>query len=321
MGDTNEGSSNAARGAPNDEDRPETGAENMNDSPEQGSRSFSFFNRILGLDSEPEEVEASPVDASRAADARAAHAGHQLMLLNLRKMRDVRVEDVAVPRADVIAIPEDSSLDDILTVFRENTYTRLPVYSDTLDSPIGFVHLKDLALQYGFKKRTPAFNLSGLLRPLLYVPPSMPVSVLLQKMQTERIHMALVIDEYGGVDGLVTIEDLVEQIVGEIADEHDTDEALQWVEEAPGVYLSSARAPLEEFEKTAGVDLLPDDLDEDVESLGGLVFMLAGRVPLRGEVIPHPQGHEFEVVDADPRLVKRVRVRLNPGAAMDRAAE
>jgi len=131
--------------------------------------------------------------------------------------------------------------------------------------------------------------------------------------------MALVIDEYGGVDGLLTIEDLVEQIVGEIADEHDTDEAAQWIEEAPGVYLASARAPLTDFEEIAGVDLLSDELDEDVDTLGGLIFMLAGRVPLRGEVIPHPQGHEFEVIDANPRMVKRIRVRLR--TALDRAAE
>jgi magnesium and cobalt transporter len=218
-------------------------------------------------------------------------------------------------------VPETATLDEVVEVFRKSTYTRLPVYADTLDSPVGLVHLKDVALKFGFDGEHDAFDLSSILRPLIYVPPSMPVGVLLQKMQTERMHMALVIDEYGGVDGLVTIEDLVEQIVGEIADEHDAEEDIHWIEEGPGVYLCSARAPMDEFEALAGVDLLPDAADEDVDTLGGLVFMLAGRVPLRGELIPHPDGHEFEVVDADARRIKRLRVRARPGPHRDAAAE
>ncbi|WP_112320323.1 hemolysin family protein [Oceanibium sediminis] len=318
MGDTNDGSSTAARGAQSFED--DTNSEEQTREPATGA--MGFFNRILGLDTEdgPAEPETAQ-ERKKRDDIRAEQAGHQAMLINLRNMRDVRVEDVAVPRADVVSVPDTSSMDELVAVFRESTYTRLPVYTDTLDSPVGFLHLKDFALRYGFNGRSKDFDLSVMLRPLLYVPPSMPIGVLLQKMQTERIHMALVIDEYGGVDGLVTIEDLVEQIVGDIADEHDTKEAVPWKEEAPGVYLCSARAPLEDFEEVAGVDLLADELDEDVETLGGLVFMLAGRVPLRGEVIPHPQGHEFEVVDADPRMVKRVRIRLRDGVSLDRAAE
>ena len=138
----------------------------------------------------------------------------------------------------------------------------------------------------------------------------MPIGVLLQKMQAARIHMALVIDEYGGVDGLVTIEDLLEQIVGDIADEHDEDESELWTEEAPGVYLAQARMDLEDFEAAAGVRLADPELAEEVDTLGGLVIRLAGRVPVRGEVVPHPDGHEFEVVDADARRIKRLRVRL-----------
>lgn len=136
----------------------------------------------------------------------------------------------------------------------------------------------------------------------------MTIGVLLQKMQAERIHMALVIDEYGGVDGLVTIEDLIEQVVGEIEDEHDVDEEDFWIEEKPGVYLCQARAPLEEFEKVLNADLASNTDDEDIETLGGLVFMMIGRVPVRGEVIKHPDGFEFEVVDADPRRIKKIRV-------------
>lgn len=165
------------------------------------------------------------------------------------------------------------------------------------------------------------YDLTKIIRPVIYVPPSMPVSALLQKMQNERVHMALVIDEYGGVDGLVTIEDLIEQIVGEIVDEHDIDEGQLWSEEEPMVYLADARAPLEEFETAAGVDLLPDDLDEDVDTLGGLLFMLCGRVPSRGEVIKDKQNNEFEVVDADARSIKKLRVRLEPKQVSARVAE
>jgi len=303
MGDNTDDSSRAAQSAP-DEDQ------------DQGGRPLTFLNRLLGLGSEETGPDTTEDEVSQPETGSA-----QAMLLNVRRMRDVRVQDVAVPRADVVGVADNASLDEVVEVFRESTFTRLPVFNETLDSPLGFVHLKDIALRFGFNGHGDEFEIKGLLRPLLYVPPSMPMSVLLQKMQTERIHMALVIDEYGGVDGLVTIEDLVEQIVGEIEDEHDTEDDAYWIEEAPGVYLCSARAPLSDFEEIAGVDLLADDLDEDVDTLGGLVFMLAGRVPLRGEVIPHPQGHEFEVVDADPRMVKRIRVRLRPSALMDRAAE
>ena len=251
---------------------------------------------------------------------RATAAGARQMLVNLRNMRDMRVEDVAIPRVDIISVPVEISLDDLLLAFRESGYSRIPIYEETLDNPLGLLHLKDLALSYGFKSDA-KFDIRTLIRPLLYAPPSMPLGALLQKMQSERMHMALVIDEYGGVDGLVTMEDLVEQIVGEIADEHDTDEGLDWTEERQGVYRADARSDVEVFEKAAGIDLLPDDLDEEVDTLGGLVFMLAGRVPTRGEMVRHPAGHEFEVLDADARRIKRLRVRLKNAAMEERAAE
>jgi len=147
----------------------------------------------------------------------------------------------------------------------------------------------------------------------------MTIGVLLTKMQAERRHMALVIDEYGGVDGLVTIEDLIEQVIGEIEDEHDIEEDKLWVEEGPGCYLVQARGSVEEFEQTIGQKLLLDDEEEEIDTLGGLVFMLAGRIPARGEVVKHPDGIDFEVVDADPRRIKRLRVRL--GVAQRQAAE
>jgi magnesium and cobalt transporter len=175
--------------------------------------------------------------------------------------------------------------------------------------------LKDVALGHGFHKSEGDFDLRSMLRPLLYAPPSMPIGVLLQKMQTERTHMALVIDEYGGVDGLVTIEDLIEQVIGEIEDEHDVEEDSPWSHEKSGAYLALARAPLDEFEAEIGIKLLDTDEDEEIDTLGGLVFKLTGRIPARGEIVPHPSGAEFEVVDADARRIKRLRVRLPKGDA------
>ena len=239
-------------------------------------------------------------------------------MLNLRRMR---VEDVAVPRADITSVQDTVTKAELVDVFRESGLTRLPVYSGTLDTPIGMAHLKDLALKHGFNGKSSDFDLKQMLRPLLFVPPSMPIGVLLAKMQTERRHMALVIDEYGGVDGLVTIEDLIEQVIGEIEDEHDLDEGNNFSREKPGVYMAFARTPLEEFEAEIGLNLTNhDDIDgEEIDTLGGLVFMLAGHVPARGEVVPHPEGPEFEVIDADPRRIKRMRVRLKATAAGDAA--
>jgi len=235
-------------------------------------------------------------------------------MINLRRMR---VEDVAIPTAEIVALPVTASRDELLEVFRESGYSRVPVYDNTLDTPLGFAHLKDFALIHGFNGNSSNFDLQSMLRPLLFVPPSMPIGVLLQKMQTERRHMALVIDEYGGVEGLVTIEDLIEQVVGEIEDEHDTDETQTWRKEKPGVYVALAKTPLDEFEAEVGRSLTDheDVAEEEVDTLGGLVFMLSGRVPTRGEVIPHPDGPEFEVIDADPRRIKRLRVRMKDQSA------
>ncbi|GAA0302556.1 hemolysin family protein [Rhodovulum strictum] len=230
--------------------------------------------------------------------------------LGIGNLSRLRIEDVAIPKAEIEAVPLDISRDDLVRVFRETGMTRLPVYDGTLDSPVGMIHLKDFALRYGFNGKGTDFALNDMVRPLLYAPPSMPIGVLLQKMQTQRMHMALVIDEYGGVDGLVTIEDLIEQVVGEIEDEHDTEEAALWTLEKPGVYLAQARAPLDEFETEIGLRLVEGEDIEEVDTLGGLVFMMIGRVPARGEVIRHESGTEFEVVDADPRRIKRLRVRL-----------
>jgi magnesium and cobalt transporter len=227
----------------------------------------------------------------------------------MSNLRHMRVEDVAIPRAEIVSASCDASLAELVAIFRESGMTRLPVYDGTLDVPVGLVHLKDVALRYGFDKSNGSFSLRTMLRPLLFAPPSMPIGVLLTKMQTERTHMALVIDEYGGVDGLVTIEDLIEQVIGEIEDEHDIEEAQPWSRESERSWLAMARAPLDEFEAEIGIHLSGIDDEEEVDTLGGLVFLLTGRVPARGEVVPHPSGVEFEVIDADPRRIKRLRVR------------
>ncbi|MBP0483612.1 hemolysin family protein [Sagittula salina] len=301
MGD-NDDSSNAAQGAQTENDQGNSA----------GDQEGGFLRRLFGWsskeDDEGEEVARSGAEHS----ASPAHG-----MVNLRRMR---VEDVAIPKAEIIAVPDTITKDDLVKVFRESGLTRLPVYEGTLDTPVGMAHLKDFALAYGFNGAGARFNLRRMLRPLLYVPPSMPLGVLLTKMQTERRHMALVIDEYGGVDGLVTIEDLIEQVVGEIADEHDTDDDQTWVKERAGCWLALAKTPLDEFEEELGFALTQhDDIDEEeIDTLGGLVFMLAGRVPARGEVIRHPAGVDLEVVDADPRRIKRLRVRL-PGTARAQA--
>ncbi len=293
MGDT-DGSSRAAQSAQ---------SENSDIEEKSG-----FFSRIMDAISGAEEEQSAPVNGHEIADNQ--HRG----MVNLRRKR---VEDVAIPTVEIVSVPSTISKDELAQVFRESGLSRIPVYEGTLDTPLGFVHLKDFALTHGFNGGGAEFDLTSMLRTLLFVPPSMPIGVLLTKMQTERRHMALVIDEYGGVDGLLTIEDLIEQVVGEIADEHDAHEDQLWLQEKPGCYVVQARVPLEDFEAEIGRSLTShEDVDEEeIETLGGLVFMLSGRVPARGEVVLHPEGPEFEVIDADPRRIKRLRVMLPDVAA------
>jgi len=289
MGDTTDGSSSAAQGAQDTETIEERG----------------FWGRLVDVLTPPAE-ERGPGKSGTGLTPRASDRPPGLV--NLRRLRLV---DVAIPKADIVSVALSIKKDDLVAVFRESGLSRLPVYKSTLDTPVGLVHLKDLALRHGFNgKGGPRFSLRAMLRPLLYAPPSMPLGVLLQKMQSERTHMALMIDEYGGVDGLVTIEDLIEQVVGEIEDEHDLEGDTNWSLEKPGCYLAQAKTPLEDFEAELGRSLTDGIDDEEIDTLGGLVFVLAGRVPSRGEVVRHPDGSEFEVVDADPRRIKRLRVRL-----------
>ena len=240
-------------------------------------------------------------------------AQQRALLANVRKMGEQRVSDAMVPRADVVGVEAGTSFAEVIDLFRTVGHSRLPVFRETLDDPLGFIHVKDLFMAFGARAADPAvvkdFKITDHLRRTLTVPPSMPCGTLLQAMQAQRMHMALVIDEYGGVDGLITIEDLLELIVGDIEDEHDATNGAAWQLEEDGSYQASARAYLDEFEEETGIVFL-ENKDEDVDTLGGLVFMLCNRIPARGEVIPHPDGHEFEILDADPRRIKRLRVRL-----------
>ena len=227
------------------------------------------------------------------------------MLRNLLGFKDVRVEDVMVPRADITAVDEKTSLEDLGGLFTQSGHSRLPVYKQSLDHPIGMVHIKDLVVMLA--RKAPKVPLKALIRDILFAPPSMPALDLLLRMQASRSHMALVVDEYGGTDGLVTIEDLIEEIVGEIEDEYDDQDGPQIVTRSGDILEAQARLPIEQLEEKLGITLV--DEDEDIDTLGGLVFTLAGRVPQRGEMIIHKNGIEFEVRDADPRRIKTLRIR------------
>ena len=231
----------------------------------------------------------------------------QEKLLKIKNLNSIRVAEILIPKTDIKAISDDAKLDDVVKIFSLSNFTRIPVYNETLDNPLGLIHLKDFAIKHGFNGEK-SFDIKTELRPLLYVPPSMSLDILLQKMQAERIHMALVIDEYGGVDGLVTIEDLLEQIVGDIIDEHDVEEGKLWTNEKPGIFLVHARLDLQDFADQAGVHFLNND--SEYETVGGLVFSLTNRIPVRGELIKDKNGNEFSIVDADPRRIKRIRIYL-----------
>lgn len=230
------------------------------------------------------------------------------MLNNVIGFGESRVEDCMVPRADIVGLELDTDVKDILKIFSESNHSRIPVYKESLDNPIGMLHMKDLISVFS-DKNFDDIDIEKFLREILFVPPSMKSRDLLVRMQTSRIHMALVIDEYGGTDGLVTIEDLIEEIIGEIEDEL-FEEDLDRIKIYDNYIDSSARASIEEINDIVGKSLFTDDIDEEINTIGGLVFVLAGRVPQRGELINHPLGFEIEITDADSRRIKKVRLRI-----------
>jgi CBS domain containing-hemolysin-like protein len=231
------------------------------------------------------------------------------LLVNILKLHELTAADIMVPRVDIEALAIDTPFAQATRQMVEHGHSRVPVYRETLDDVVGIIHFKDL-LPYAVDGRTAP--LADLVRKVLFVAPSMPVLDLLLQMRLSRVHMALVVDEFGGIDGLVTIEDVIEEIVGEIEDEHDDADQPKLIQRPDGSLIADARTPISALEERVAAPLLPPEQEEEVHSLGGLVFALAGRVPARGEVIKHPSGLEFDVLDADPRRVKRLRVRGLP---------
>tara|TARA_R110000824_G_scaffold118960_14_gene272024 strand:+ start:141186 stop:142250 length:1065 start_codon:yes stop_codon:yes gene_type:complete len=282
----------------------------------------SFWRKLIGIPSASDPtLRESLEEALEGHDetGRTLTPEERHMLGNILSFGELRVDDVMVPRADVVAVEEGAGINELLRVYSEANHSRMPIYRETLDDPVGMVHIKDVVAFLTPPDETDkndsntpprAFALKNIRRDVLFVPPSMPALDLLVKMQATRIHLALVIDEYGGTDGLVSIEDLVEEIVGDIEDEHDTDEGPTLATRADGTIDADARASIDELEDMLGLTLVDEDSEDDVETLGGLVFSLVGRVPVRGELIKHPCGIEFEVRDADPRRIKKLRIRL-----------
>ena len=228
----------------------------------------------------------------------------RILLANILELRGRTIHDVMVPRANIAAVSRDSSLSELIDLLTKESHSRLPVYGETLDDAASMVHIKDVLAWRG---RDGDFSLSKIQRKILFVSPSMQVLELLLEMRAERSHMALVVDEFGGVDGLVTIEDLVEEIVGEIGDEHDLDDNPKMISHPDGSFTADARVTIGTLEEMTGTEVTGGDT-EDIDTLGGLVFSIAGRVPVRGELLHHSSGVEFEVLEADPRRIKFLRV-------------
>jgi magnesium and cobalt transporter len=236
--------------------------------------------------------------------------GERALIKNILNLNGLSAEDVMVPRADIVAIDITASLEDLLALINKVGHSRLPVYHHSRDDVVGMVHIKDVVREIGVSEK---FNFRKILRKAMFVSPTMPVMDLLIQMQLSHLHMALVVDEFGGVDGLVTIEDLIEQIVGEIEDEHDVSDGPRFEATADGAFIADARFPIDQFEAAVGPVMTDEERGEDVDTLAGLVFTVAGRVPNRGELIVHqPTGIEFEILDADPRRIKRLLVRNLP---------
>lgn len=295
----------------------------------------SWFERLLqtfGLGEEPDLRELIE-DALARSKSDTLSAQERSMLRRILHLGTLTVEDVMVPRADIIAVDDTISVAELMGVFRQAEHSRVPVYHETLDDPRGMVHIRDLmswitseaeagkegSLNLGKVDLGRNIASINILREILYVPGSMSVLDLLLKMQTTRLHLALVVDEYGGTDGLVSIEDLVEEVVGDIADEHDVeDEPLIKSDPRLGL-VADARTPISDLEKHLGLELASEEQEEEVDTLGGLVFAIAGRIPARGELVQHPSGIEFEVLDADPRRIKKLRIHLPPTAETGQA--
>jgi CBS domain containing-hemolysin-like protein len=255
-----------------------------------------------------------PADAQGDDPGRPLDPDEQALIHNVLRLRTLSASDVMVPRIDIVAVDVETPFPAVVALLVEEGHSRVPVYEDDLDHVIGMVHVKDVL---GFVAARRTTTLANLLRKVLFVAPSTRVLDLLSQMRQQHVHMAFVVDEFGGIDGLITIEDVVEEIVGEIEDEHDEVEPARIMERPDGSLLVDARTPIEELETRLATDLLPDADEEEVDTVGGLIVLMAGHVPARGTVLKHRSGIEFEVVDADQRRIRKVRVRPFNGEAED----
>ena len=275
-------------------------------------RSFAPLRSFLRLIRRPRDGDSlretidEMIEEPSAGGSHLLSAHERVLIGNILKVYNRTAADVMVPRLDIVALDVETPFPEVLKCMIEQGHSRVPVYRETLDDVIGFVHVKDLLGPAADRQPT---KLGPVLRKALFVAPSLLILDLLVQMRQARTHIAMVVDEFGGIDGLVTIEDLIEEIVGEIEDEYDVAEGPNLTERADGTLIADARIPIEQLEERQGIRLRPTGEQNEVDTLGGLVSSLAGRVPGRGEVIGHPSGIEFEVLDADPRRVKRLRVR------------
>jgi CBS domain containing-hemolysin-like protein len=282
----------------------------QSDTTSAGGGILTWMKRVLGLRSGREALRDTLEELiEQEGEAAADVVDERVLLRNILNLRDLTVYDVMVPRADIVAIDIETELPELIKLMGAQGHSRMPVYRETLDDVVGMVHIKDVMAALGSDKPV---KLSAILRRVLFVAPSMPVLELLLQMRVSRTHMALVVDEFGGIDGLITIEDLVETIVGEIEDEHDEEAAPDMIQRPDGSLELDARVSIEDFEKRVGPILTSEEREEDIDTMGGLVFFLADRVPARGEIIKHGSGIEFEVLDADPRRIRRLRARDLP---------
>lgn len=237
-------------------------------------------------------------------------AEHERTLItNILDLRDMAVIDIMVPRADINALDVNTSFDDLVAVLTEKPHSRFPVYEGDLDNVIGSIHMKDVIKLAMDKEK---YSIKDITRNVLVVSPSMRVMDLLLQMRQSRLHLAMVVDEFGGIDGLITINDLIEAIVGEIEDEHNFEVQPRLIERVDGTIIADARFEMDDFKERYGEEIFGQDEDEDVDTLGGFVNAIAGHLPARGEIITHESGIEFEVLDADPRRINRIRIRNLP---------
>ncbi|MBL6840800.1 hemolysin family protein [Pelagibacterales bacterium] len=231
----------------------------------------------------------------------------RVMLMNILKIDEILARDIMIPRAEIIALEESISFDEAIKIFVEGAHSRIPIYNEQLDNITGMLHIKDL-VKYQTENDIKGNFIDSIKKDILHIPPSMPALDLLIKMQLTRLHMGVVIDEYGGVDGLITIEDVIEEITGEIEDEHDDKDISMFIKLSPNTFEANARLSIAELEKISQIQLINED--DDTDTIGGLVATVAGRVPQRGEIIKHDSGIVFTILDADPRRIKTIKISL-----------